>query len=1193
MNKSSRLKDYPTNSPIFSGWWYFIVGTIILLSATPVRAEHLVKIGVLAHRGGDVALKTWQPLARYLDRELPGYVFRIVPLDLSETRTEVQRHSIDFILTNPGNYIDLEKRFNIRAIVTMEKSYAGRRLRSFGAVVFTRADNQAIKTIPDLKDKTFMGVKPGAFGGFQMAWYVLKKNNIDPFSDIKELQFSGFPQSAVVMAVKNGIVDAGTVRTGLLEALAEKGKIRLEDFKILNKQKNGNFPLLLSTVMYPEWPFSRLAKTSKSLANKVNAALLSMPGNIIRLGKTRVTGWVSPHSYEPVHDLMQQLQVGPYKNNHAFSPMLLFKKYLLWIVVALAVVVAMILFLLRIILLNRKLVQTTGNIERKITESLLLEQSLNTERNFLRAILNNISDGVVAFNMNGELTLINDAVKNIAGISDLESKNTHWKSYFHLFEVDGVTAISKNKNPFTRVLQGEEIYNQELILVSSGLHSNILVSGQTIHNQAGDNSGGVLTFSDVTESNLGERRLRKSEKELSSILDNMQDTYYRTNQEGKVVRISQSIVNMLGYGYEESLGMDLGSLYVEKDGREKFLRVLREHHGSVQNYQAAMWHKDGRQVWVSTSAHYYIDEDGNVSGIEGVTRDITELKNAEARLFEQKERAHITLNSIGDGVVTLSVQGRIEFLNPYAEQMTGCSLDAVKDQRLTDYLQFADAETQVPLPNPVEKCLTEEEVIIFSDHIHAIRNDGTRFAVKLTVSPMRNQSRQIIGVVMVMHDVSEMWKMAQQLSYQASHDALTGLINRREFDRQLDQAFETSKKTGVKHTLCYMDLDQFKIVNDTCGHTAGDKLLKQLAQVLVEIVRERDIFARLGGDEFGLLLIGCTLDRAENIVEKIRQAVEDFRFVWQEKYFELGVSIGMVPISKDSINVTELLSEADAACYVAKEQGRNRVHKYQHGDTDLVKHKNEMQWVNRIQQALEEGRFTIYSQTIQPLNTEERQYSEILVRMLDENGDVVLPGAFIPAAERYHLMTKIDRWVIRELFSMYDQYEGDDTYFTINLSGQSVGDESTLQFILESIKNQKIDASRFCFEITETAAVANLDSARIFIDRLHDVGCQFALDDFGSGLSSFAYLKNLDVDYLKIDGGFVRDIAHDPVDYAMVASINKIGHLMGIKTVAEFVEDNEILQCLKDIGVDYVQGFYIDKPSRFSGENVKRKVRSI
>jgi diguanylate cyclase (GGDEF)-like protein len=434
-----------------------------------------------------------------------------------------------------------------------------------------------------------------------------------------------------------------------------------------------------------------------------------------------------------------------------------------------------------------------------------------------------------------------------------------------------------------------------------------------------------------------------------------------------------------------------------------------------------------------------------------------------------------------------------------------------------------------------------------------------------------------------------MWELAQQLSYQASHDALTGLINRREFDRQLEQALHDSQNTGREHTLCYMDLDQFKVVNDTCGHIAGDRLLKQLSQVLIADIRNNDVFARLGGDEFGLLLEGCGLEKAEQVVEKIRQQVKDFRFSWEDKTFELGVSIGMVPITKDSPSVTELLSESDAACYVAKELGRNRVHRYRHGDTDLVKHKNEMQWVHRIQNALEQGRFVTHFQEIVSTQSGQCRCSEILVRMLDEDGELVLPGAFIPAAERYHLMSNIDRWVIHDVFSRLSQLSNtDEMMFAINLSGQSIGDETLLKYVLENIKQYDIDPARICFEITETAAVANLDSARQFIGHLHDMGVKFALDDFGSGLSSFAYLKNLNVDYLKIDGSFVRDIALDPVDFAMVASINKIGHLMGIETIAEFVEDEDILECLRDIGVDFAQGYYIHRPCLFDSEEQAR-----
>lgn len=1157
----------------------------------PSSAISIVKIGVLAHRGQKEVTTTWGPLLGYLDASLSPYQFHIVPLDFAEMHDVVANHAVDFILTSPGNFIDLQKSFAVQPLVMLKKEYLGNELDEFGAVIFTRADKQEINSIKDLKSKSFMGVNSGAFGGFQMAWNEFKKSSFDPFTELSDLQFSGFPHSAVVAAVRNGLVDAGTVRTGILESMHDQGLIDIKNFKILNPQIRQGFPYLLSTELYPEWSMAALADTDPVLAKALLESLKNMPDDIIKSGLERIIGWSTPSDYQSVHELLQKLQVGAYKDAGSFSLLLFLQEYFSWVLVIVTLLMLMIMFMLHIIFLNKRILHAKNNLERKIQESNILENSLQRERNFLRALLNNISDGVIACDNDGSVTLYNQAAIDIAGLRAGNLNNRHYSNVLEFYGSDGLSRIDPQDCPFKRVLNGETVKNLELVIKSDNQPRNLLISGHSIVNENAEEIGAVLSLHDVTERIASEQRLRDSEKELRNIMDSMQDTYYRTDVDGKVLVVSKSIINMLGYTFEESIGVDLPSLYVEPGGRAKFLQTLKDNNGEIQNYQMPMWHKQGHIIWVSTSAHFHYDKDGNIDGVEGVTRDITEVKNAEAQLFQEKERAHITLQSIGDGVITMDASGAIQYLNPYAEQMVGCSSDAAVYKPLREFLHFSDAATNVPLEDPVQKCLDGKEIIVFSEHIHAVRSDGTRFAVKLTVSPMRNQDGDIKGVVMVMHDVSEMWKMAQQLSYQASHDALTGLINRREFDQQLSIALERSKKTGREHSLCYMDLDQFKIVNDTCGHIAGDRLLKQLSQVLVSDVRENDIFARLGGDEFGLLLEGCSLDSAEPIVEKIRKTVKEFRFTWEDKSFELGVSIGMVPVSKDSASITELLSEADAACYVAKDLGRNRIHKYQHGDTELVKHKSEMQWVNRIQLALKEGRFISYYQSIQPLQCDDNHYSEILLRMLDENGDIVLPGAFIPAAERFHLMSSIDRWVIRDVMSYLSEISAtSDMSYTINLSGQSVGDKKILQYIIDCLSEFNVDPSIFCFEITETAAVANLDSARVFIDQLHELGCKFALDDFGSGLSSFAYLKNLNVDYLKIDGSFVRDIAHDPVDYAMVSSINRIGHLMGIKTIAEFVEDREILQRLKEIGVDYVQGYSIDVPKPLSEQVTDIKV---
>lgn len=423
-----------------------------------------------------------------------------------------------------------------------------------------------------------------------------------------------------------------------------------------------------------------------------------------------------------------------------------------------------------------------------------------------------------------------------------------------------------------------------------------------------------------------------------------------------------------------------------------------------------------------------------------------------------------------------------------------------------------------------------------------------------------------------------------RLRYQASHDALTGLFNRHEFERRAKLLISKIQNSKGEHALCFMDLDQFRVVNDTCGHIAGDELLRQLGHVLKDSVRKSDILARLGGDEFGILMENCTADQAKRTVTELQQAIQDFQFSWEKKSFRIGVSIGLVSFSGTTSSITEVLKQADAACYMAKDLGRNRIHVYQPEDTQIEQRHGEMQWVTRINHALEENRYILYAQNIVPLNQSTEIHYELLLRMIDEHGKIIPPNIFLPAAERYDLMHKLDVWVVDHAFALiasHPDFIEQIHFISINLSGQSITNVNFLNSVIAQIKALGIEASKICFEVTETAAISNLRAASNFISRLRELGCHFALDDFGSGLSSFGYLKNLPVDYLKIDGMFVRDIVEDPIDNAMVKSINDIGHVMGMKTIAEFVENSEIKSMLREIGVDYAQGYDIGRPRPF------------
>lgn len=447
---------------------------------------------------------------------------------------------------------------------------------------------------------------------------------------------------------------------------------------------------------------------------------------------------------------------------------------------------------------------------------------------------------------------------------------------------------------------------------------------------------------------------------------------------------------------------------------------------------------------------------------------------------------------------------------------------------------------------------------------------------------------------LVQRDISErksheerMRQMSEQLSYQAAHDALTGLPNRHEFENLLQQAISTATMEDQTHTLCYMDLDQFKIINDTHGHVAGDDVLIQVAGLMRKRIRQSDTLARLGGDEFGLLLHGCDLDHAEKILQEMCSTLNETQFHWEDKVFTLSASFGLVAIHANCGNVTELLSSADAACYAAKDLGRNRIQIYREDDGMLQVRHTEMQWVNGINRALNEKRFTLYAQPLMDLSVSEDQpqaHWEVLLRIIDEDGELVSPGAFIPAAERFHIMPSIDKWVVPSALEVIGQQVSSnednllDQKFSLNLSGSVLGDEHALRFIKESVLSSSIPTNCLCFEITETAVIKDLDKAIEFIRELRELGCQFALDDFGSGSSNFSYLKSLPVDFIKIDGMFVRSVTEDPLARTIVESINDIAHVIGVKTIAEFVENDRTLKVLREIGIDYAQGYGIGRP---------------
>ncbi len=687
---------------------------------------------------------------------------------------------------------------------------------------------------------------------------------------------------------------------------------------------------------------------------------------------------------------------------------------------------------------------------------------------------------------------------------------------------------------------------------------------------------------------LDEDRLRSSEMRYRGLFENVVDGVYIASREGELIAANPALVEMLGFGSADELRAagKTTMLYVNPIDRERVFARL-EAEGFVRNFEYRLRRKDGREIVVLENARAVYDEEGQIVAHEGTITDITDRKQAETRIFEEKERAQVTLQSIGDGVITTDADGNIDYINPVAQDLTGWEMRGARNKPITEIMTIVNAHTRATVENPVMRCLKEGRVITLEDNSVLISKNSDEVPIQDSAAPIRDRIGNVIGSVMVFHDVSKETRLFRQLSYQASHDPLTNLINRREFENRLTTAIDQIRgKPDETHALLYLDLDQFKVVNDTFGHSAGDTLLRQLAELVHANIRSTDLLARLGGDEFGILLERCNEDRALEVAEELRGAIEGYRFEWQDSFTTVRCSIGVVMVASDNADAAGLMSSADVACYSAKDMGRNQVHLYKDSDASL-RHE-EMKWVSRISSAVEEDRLELFFQPIIGIgkgNGEDRGHYELLLRMRDENGDLVGPDQFIPAAERYNLMSTLDRWVIRTaLADLIDrEAEGEARYtIAINLSGTSLSEDRFLSDVIKELEKQKLPPGAICFEITETAAFSNLSRVVHFMQTLKKLGCKFSLDDFGSGLSSFTYLKNLPVDYLKIDGQFIRNVVDDTVDESMVRAIWEVGHAMGIQTIAERVETKQVLDKLGSLGVEYAQGYYIARPTSIS-----------
>jgi diguanylate cyclase (GGDEF)-like protein/PAS domain S-box-containing protein len=591
---------------------------------------------------------------------------------------------------------------------------------------------------------------------------------------------------------------------------------------------------------------------------------------------------------------------------------------------------------------------------------------------------------------------------------------------------------------------------------------------------------------------------------------------------------------------------------------------------------------DGSRGWVEARGVPLRDDGGAVAGLWGTTQDITERRRMLSSLADQHERLRVTLQSIGDAVITTDARGAVEWLNPVAERMTGWIAAEAKGRPLMQVFHVVHQDTRLPADDPVARCLAADATGALADRTLLISRDGREYGIEDSAAPIRSESGAVLGAVLVFHDVSEQRRLSGEMTYRATHDFLTGLANRAEFEVRLKRTLHKALEEHSHHALLYIDLDQFKLVNDACGHAVGDQLLQQVSKLLADAVRARDTLARLGGDEFAIILEHCTTEQAKRIAQTICDRMDDFRFFHADRLFRIGASVGLVPVDDRWSTTAAIQQAADAACYAAKEAGRNRVHAWFDSDAVVRARHDDTQWKSRIERALDEDRLVLFAQRIRALGeAPEGLRVQMLLRMKNDDGSLCLPSVFLPPAERFHLSAGIDRWALRKTIDWMQGLGSLDAIAlaSVGISGQSIGDRSFHGWTHELLRDAGPEIRRrLCIEVAEPAALANFADAVLFIEQVRSAGVQIALDEFGAGASSFGCLKTLKVDYLKIGEPFIRHLLTDPLDDAAVRCFASVAGVIGVRTIAGSVENVAVMRRLRDLGVDFAQGILIHRP---------------
>ncbi|MEJ6007280.1 EAL domain-containing protein [Paucibacter sp. AS339] len=834
-------------------------------------------------------------------------------------------------------------------------------------------------------------------------------------------------------------------------------------------------------------------------------------------------------------------------------------------------------------------------LRRGVLTELRLAAELAEREAWFRTLSEAAPIGVFHTNTSGACTYTNPRWQEIFGLSLAQSLGQGWSQTIHPQDQPGVF------KHWLDCARAQRDFEKEFRVQSpQGGLRHVLSRSRPVLGEGGELIGHVGAVEDITEQVRAQEKLQASEARLNMALDSGHIGIWELDLHSGAL-VWDAWMHRL-YGMEprtEAMSYGSWAACLHPDDLQRADREVQQAIKGLKPFDTefrVIW-PDGSVHHLRGSARLVSDAQGRPLRMVGANWDLTQIRQLaeemaarmSAVLAEQHELLLVTLRSIGDAVITTDATGQVVWMNPTAERLTGWGADEARGRPLEQVFHVIDEHSRAPAENLVQLCLAEGKTVAQARHSLLISREGQEYGVQDSVAPIRNERGEVFGVVLVFHDVTEQRRLSGEMTYRATHDPLTGLINRGEFELRLRRVLEQAQGDRSQHALLYIDLDQFKLVNDACGHAVGDQLLQQVARILGEAVRTRDTLARLGGDEFAALLEHCSPTQAQRVAQQVCDRMEDFRFVHDQRRFRIGASIGLVPINKRWPNTAAILQAADTACYAAKDSGRNRVHTW--FDTDQAMHARhgEMKWTSRIESALDEDLFVLFAQRIETMQLQGENeaparglHAEVLLRMVDADGAMILPGAFLPAAERFNLATRIDRWVLSRVLDWMraEPRLHEVEMLSVNLSGQSIGDRAFHRWALEALREAGPElCGRLCLEITETAAITSLADAALFIEQARALGVRGALDDFGAGASSFGYLKNLQVDYLKIDGQFVRDLVSDPLDEAAVRCFVDVAQVVGMQTVAEYVDNPAVLQRLREIGVDFSQGFLLHRPA--------------